>query len=82
MKKVLLTDKAKKDISKLDKLIKLAIIKKLQSLQKEELEPIPLTGSWKGWYKIRSGDYRILLTKQSPDWIVGYIRHRREVYKN
>ena len=47
------------------------------------LTPEPLTGQWKGVYKLRAGDYRVLYTFSAAESriTVHFVRHRREVYK-
>ena len=81
MRTLVFTEKALKDLQKLDKLAKRRIIKTLHQFRLDDQEALPLTGSWKNWYKLRVGNYRILLTKERNNiWIVGYLRHRKEVY--
>ncbi|PJC32723.1 type II toxin-antitoxin system mRNA interferase toxin, RelE/StbE family [Candidatus Roizmanbacteria bacterium CG_4_9_14_0_2_um_filter_39_13] len=82
MKELFFTSHSQKDLKKLDSRSKSSIVNKLQKFRNSSLDAIPLTGTWKGWYKLRVGNYRILLTIQKKSWIVGYIRHRKEVYKN
>jgi len=82
MKIILFTSRAEKDLQKIYTLSKSSIITKLQKFRNSSLDAIALTGTWKGWYKLRVGNYRILLTTQKKSWIVGYIRHRKDVYKN
>lgn len=82
MTEIFFTLQAKKNLLKLDKHIKKKIISSIKKLENDTLHPLPLTGSWKGWYKMRVGTYRVLLTRDTKNiWIVGYIRHRREAYK-
>lgn len=79
---ILFTKRAQKDIKKIDISAKELIISSIQRYQKGIIKDIPLKGSWKGWYKIRVGPYRILLTKQTDSThVVGYIRHRKDAYK-
>jgi mRNA interferase RelE/StbE len=83
MKKLEFTSHAEKDLNKLDPSAKNKIIDILQRFRQDTISPLSLTGSWSGWYKIRVGNYRILLVKKSQtSWIVGYIRHRKEAYRN
>ena len=83
MKKLSFTSRAKKDLKKLDQEANRAIFDKLQRFCQGKVDAVALVGTWNGWYKIRIGNYRALLVKEKKEqWIVGYIRHRKEAYKN
>jgi mRNA interferase RelE/StbE len=41
-----------------------------------------LRGDWKGHYRIRTGDYRIIFRVVAPDLIVVRIQHRSKVYED
>ncbi|MDP4011461.1 MAG: type II toxin-antitoxin system RelE/ParE family toxin [Candidatus Roizmanbacteria bacterium] len=82
MKELFFTSRAEKDLRKIDTKSKSSIINKLQQFRRDGTSVIPLTGTWKGWHKLRVGNYRILLTIQKRTWIVGFIRHRKDAYKN
>jgi len=83
MKELLFTSRAERDLNKLDSSVKNTIIDRLQKFRQDKTNAIPLAGGWKNWFKIRVGSYRILLMKKNQQkWVVGYIRHRREVYRN
>jgi len=49
----------------------------------EKIKPEPLSGTLKGYWKLRVGDYRVIYTlKQSEKLIViEELGHRREIYK-
>lgn len=40
----------------------------------------PLRHQWKGCYRIRTGDYRIIFRPVAPDILVVRIQHRSNVY--
>jgi mRNA-degrading endonuclease RelE of RelBE toxin-antitoxin system len=42
----------------------------------------PLRGEWAGHYRIRTGDWRIIIRPVSPELIVVRIKHRSEVYED
>jgi len=42
----------------------------------------PLTGPLAGCYRLRTGDYRILIRVRGETVIVSKIGHRRDVYEN
>jgi len=60
--------------------IRRAIEERLQTLPHEYGEPLRKT--LKGYWKLRVGDYRVVLKiMKSEVWILG-IRHRKEIYKD
>jgi mRNA interferase RelE/StbE len=42
----------------------------------------PLRGELAGYYRIRTGDWRILFRVVAPSVIIVRIRHRRDVYED
>ncbi|MFY9300575.1 MAG: type II toxin-antitoxin system RelE/ParE family toxin [Candidatus Nitrosotenuis sp.] len=79
---IFLTDFAKKQLAKLDKQIAKRITKKLHEISNDPfLYVSKLVGQ--DLYKLRVGDYRVLLTIQQDKLIiiVVEVRHRRNVYK-
>jgi len=79
------TPGAESDLSRLDVPIAQRVLKRLRWLAEnlELIRPEPLTGQWKGVFKLRVGDYRVLYTYDRTEQkiVVHFIRHRREVYK-
>ncbi|MBU2609875.1 MAG: type II toxin-antitoxin system mRNA interferase toxin, RelE/StbE family [Chloroflexi bacterium] len=77
------TTEARADLARLDLQLARRVFNKLHRLVEnfEFLVPEPLTGDWKGVYKLRIGDYRALYTFDKMQLLVHFIRHRREVYK-
>jgi mRNA interferase RelE/StbE len=77
------TEEAKKDLAKLEKSTARQVFSKLRWLVEnfDSLSQEPLTGDLKGFYKLRIGEYRALYTFNRTQFIVHFIRHRREVYK-
>ena len=49
MRTLVFTEKALKDLQKLDKSTKNRIIKTLHQFHLDDQEALPLTGSWKNW---------------------------------
>jgi mRNA-degrading endonuclease RelE of RelBE toxin-antitoxin system len=41
-----------------------------------------LSGDWAGHYRIRTGDWRVILRVVAPQVIVVRIKHRSEVYED
>lgn len=77
------TAEAKADLARLDKPLAQQVFRKLLWLAEnfDAIVPEPLTGDWKGIFKLRVGDYRALYTFDKTLLIVHFIRHRSEVYK-
>ena len=76
---------AEKDIIRLDKDIRTRVIEKLDWFLEhfDDLFPIPLTGDFREFYKLRVGDWRIFY---DIDWRkftirVVYIERRDKAYK-
>jgi len=79
------TPDAESDLAGLNKSIAQRILNKIRWLAEnfDVIKPEPLTGQWKGVYKLRVGDYRVLYTFNTitETVTIHIIRHRREVYK-
>ncbi|MBC8249588.1 MAG: type II toxin-antitoxin system RelE/ParE family toxin [Anaerolineales bacterium] len=76
---------ARDDLASLDKPIAQRILNKLHWLTEnfDALTPEPLTGEWKGLFKLRIGSYRALYTVNRIERriTVHLIKHRGEAYK-
>jgi mRNA interferase RelE/StbE len=79
------TPEAEEDLSRLDKTIAQYISNKIEWLSQniENIIPAPLKGKFKGKYKLRVGDWRVVYSfEHSTQIITVYaVRHRSEVYK-
>ena len=71
----------KKQYFLLDKLTKKKVRKAIKSLRKGELNLDKLS-SGHNIYKIRIGDYRILIRKREDIYFIVGIELRKEVYRN
>jgi len=76
---------AKEDLQSLNLKLQKKILQKLEWLGSniEKIKLMPLYGKWSGFYKLRSGDYRIIY---KVDWskeliIIYVVKHRKEVYR-
>ena len=78
-------DAAEDDLTRLDLAVAQRIISRIQWLAEhfDEIKPELLTGTLTGFFKLRSGDYRIIYqVRRDQNLIVIHrIGHRREVYK-
>ncbi len=79
-----LNNKAEKDIKKVSSIAIKRVLKTLKELKEKPLMGIPLSGEFKGFYKIRLGDYRIVYKFYPIDKliVVTRIAPRGKVYKN
>lgn len=84
MFQVVFTTSAENDLARIDKPVAQRVMKKLRWLAEnfEVITPEPLTGQWRGVFKLRIGDYRVLYTcdKHLKQIVVLIVRHRRDVY--
>lgn len=83
MVKIEWTEGAIKDLEKLDNLVALKVLKKVNWFSKnfEQLVSKPLSGEFKGTHKLRVGDWRVVYTVEGKTIIIQFVGHRREVYK-
>jgi mRNA interferase RelE/StbE len=79
------TPEAEKDFQKLDKSFKRRISEKLDWLLKnfENIIPLPLSGKWQGFFKLRVGDWRVIYKVEwEKNRIIVYVIGRRDkIYK-
>ena len=74
-----------KDLKDLDKDVRQRILNKIRWLLEhaEEIQHKPLTAQWKGMYRLRVGDYRVVyeVDRERGQIIIYAVGHRREIYK-
>jgi mRNA interferase RelE/StbE len=79
------TQEALDQLAELSKMDAQQVLRKLRWLTEnfEQATHQQLTGTLKGIFKLRAGDYRALYTFDSKEQIitVHMVKHRREVYK-
>ena len=83
---VKISQEAEKELKNLDDFDRTRIIEKLEWIGKnfDSITPIALGADWRGFYKFRIGDYRVIY---KIDWdekviFVVAIGHRSKIYKN
>ena len=82
MYKIVITQRAVKDISKLDKKMKERIAEKLHLVaQNPVLYSKKLTNPKIGTYRLRIGEYRVIFDLENSTMIVLRIGHRKEIYQ-
>jgi len=73
------------DLSKLDKSIAERIINRIEWFSKniEDSSPIPLKSRLSGFYKLRTGDWRVIyeISKKAEIISIYKIGHRKDIYK-
>ena len=82
MVKIEWTEAATKDLEKLDITVAQRVLKKIGGLSDNfgRIIPEPLDGEFKGAFKIRIGDWRVIYTVESQTLVIQFIGHRREIY--
>ncbi len=79
------TLQAEEDLSRIDKAIAKNIANKIDWLSQniENINPAPLKGKFKGKYKLRVSDWRVVYSFEHSTQIITIyaVRHRSEVYK-
>jgi mRNA interferase RelE/StbE len=70
------------DLKQVDKSIAKRIIKELEEALSEDPNcGEALTGQFKGLFKLRIGDYRVVYSKASDGVVILRIRHRSKAYR-
>lgn len=82
---ILLSAYAEEELGALTKAVQDSIVERLAWLAKnfDSLPPVPLHADWRGFYKLRAGDYRIAykINYEGRLLLVERIRHRSVAYK-
>lgn len=83
MVKIHWTEDAIKDLERLDKPVEQRVLRKISWLSNnfERITPEPLSGEFKGTFKLRIGDWRVVYTVEGQTLVIQFIAHRREIYK-
>ena len=83
--KIEIRPEAVKDLEQLDSTVTRRILKKLNWLKEnfDLIVPEPLSGEFKGLYKLRVGNYRVVYVydKQAKLISVHLVGHRKNIYK-
>lgn len=79
------TVEAREDLDKLDSQIKKRIIEKILWLRDnfDEIIPLPLSGKWQNFLKLRVGDWRVIYAAEDSkkQLIIHLIGRRDKIYK-
>lgn len=72
-----------KDLRRINKKIVLKILNGIdKKISKNPNSGKALTGEFRGLFKMRFGDYRVVYTIIKNEVIIARIRHRKEVYRS
>ena len=84
MATVKLTPEAAEQLDRLPKSIKDRVLHLLERLENwpEVSGAKPLSGNLAGWYRLRTGDYRVRFFIREETVIVDQIGHRKEFYED
>lgn len=79
------SEDAEGDLARLDRTVRKSVIEKLDWFVKnfDSIFPIPLTGEYREFYKLRVGDWRIFYSVHWTEQFlrVEYIEHRSRAYR-
>lgn len=82
MVEITFTRRAMRDIRKLPKNVQRRIELAIDELFDDIRAGDKLHGEWKGYWKLRAGDYRVIYKIKSGALIeIQYVRHRRGAYR-
>ncbi len=85
MYKVFYLDSVEKDLEKLDRPTKKRILDKIEKFLAKDPKGLgkPLTGQFKGFWRYRVGDFRVIYKVAESEIliIVARIGHRKNIYK-
>lgn len=83
MVKILWTESAIKDLEKVDRLIARRILRRIAWLAGnfKKVAAEPLAGEFKGTFKLRIGDWRVVYSVENDSIIIQFVGHRGEIYK-
>ncbi len=83
---VVFSDRAQSDVRRLDRSTAQRVLGKLRWLAEnfDAIQQDALSGQWRGMFKLRVGDYRVVYAfdRKKREIEVHRVRHRREVYRD
>ena len=73
---------AEKQLEKFPKITQILVAKKVRQIRDQNIiTSVEIITGYKGMYRIRIGDYRLIFRKYSDKIYFVLIAHRKEVYK-
>lgn len=84
MMNIMITRAAEKDLSKIDKTVRLKVIEKLEIYARDQAALANQVKRLKGdpFLRLRVGDYRVIFTEEGVVLTVLRVGHRRKIYKH
>lgn len=80
--KVVFSPLAEKQLKKFPKVTQILIAKKVRQIRDQNaITSVEILAGYKGMYRIRIGDYRLVFRKYTDRIYFILVAHRREVYK-
>lgn len=76
-------EEALEDLNGLDKMVGKRILKKITWFSRnfENIIPEPLSGDFKGAYKLRVGAWRVVYMLDKETIVIHHVGHWRDIYK-
>lgn len=82
---VVVTKEAERDLARLGQEIRKRVLQKIKWLEEnfDLVTPLPLGGKWRGFFKLRVGDWRIIYEMEiaNKQIVIHYIDLRDKIYK-
>ena len=79
------TEETESDLGKLDSSIRTRVLEKIKWFREnfDQITPLPLGGKWRGFFKLRVGDYRVIYEAERPERVVTIhcIDRRDKIYQ-
>ena len=80
--KAIFSPLAEKQLKKFPKITQILVAKKVRQIRDQDvITSVEILSGYKGMYRIRIGDYRLIFRKYSDKIYFVLIAHRKEVYK-
>jgi mRNA interferase RelE/StbE len=82
---VVVTKEAESDLESLDAGIRRRVLEKIEWLSQnfDLITPLPLGATWRGFFKLRVGDWRVVyqIEIEKKTIVIHYTGHRNKIYK-
>lgn len=79
--RVIISPRAEKELKKISKIDQISVAKKIRSLVENIIVNEEKLSGFKGIFRVRVGNYRIVYKKSSQEIHIILIHHRKDVYK-
>ncbi len=79
--RITISPRAEKELKKITKIDQIAVARKIRSLIENIIVNEEKLSGYKGIFRIRVGNYRLVYRKTSQEIYIVLIHHRKDVYK-